>query len=208
MNPLIEALRSPACYPHPVAGVEVVETHISWVLLAGSYAYKIKKPVRLPFLDFSTLAARRRYCEEELRLNRRTAPDLYLDVQPIARTARGPVIGAPGEAIEYAVRMRRFAGDVLADVMARRGALGRQQVDAIAATLADFHSRIQGAQVPQAYGSAAQVVAPALGNFDQLAGLGAGGGVLARLRAWTERECARLAIAASRMHLDVQELVV
>jgi len=92
MEPLIAALRDPACYPHAVDRVDLEETHISWVLLAGAYAYKVKKPVRLPFLDFSTLAARRHYCEEELRLNRRTAPDLYLEVVPIARGADG---GAP-----------------------------------------------------------------------------------------------------------------
>src|SRR5512143_2792758 len=129
---LPEALRDPACYPHAVAGpVELVETHISWVLLAGDYAYKVKKPVRLPFLDFSTLAARRRFCEEELRLNRRTAPALYLDVVPLARTRRGPAFGAPGDAIDYAVRMRRFAHGALADAMAASGALGAAEVDAI-----------------------------------------------------------------------------
>ena len=97
MARVIEALRDPACYPHPVTEVEVVETHISWVLLAGDYAYKMKKPVRLPFLDFSTLAARRHYCEEELRLNRRTAPALYLEVVPIARRRGGAVqVGGSG----------------------------------------------------------------------------------------------------------------
>ena len=69
--PLFAALANPACYPHPVAGVRVLETHISWILLTGDYAYKIKKPVYLGFLDFSTLGLRRHYCEEELRLNRR-----------------------------------------------------------------------------------------------------------------------------------------
>jgi aminoglycoside phosphotransferase family enzyme/predicted kinase len=201
MSGLIEALRVAACYPHPVEGVEIVETHISWVLLAGGYAYKIKKPVRLPFLDFGTLAARRRYCEEELRLNRRTAPDLYLDVQPIVQTAHGLMIGAPGEPIEYALRMRRFASEALADALARNGNLGRERIDAIAASLADFHSRLQGADVPAGYGSAAQIAAPVLGNFEQLAALGAAGGALSRLRAWTERECTRLApVFDSRLH--------
>lgn len=82
----IERLRLPACYPHPAEAVELLETHISWVLLAGDFAYKMKKPVSLGFVDFSTLEARRRCCEEELRLNRRTAPDLYLGVVPITGT--------------------------------------------------------------------------------------------------------------------------
>src|SRR5688572_2963601 len=83
MAALVQALRRPECYPHRVREVEVIETHISWVLLAGEFAYKLKKPVRLPFLDFSSAEARRRYCEEELRLNRRTAPLMYLAVVPI-----------------------------------------------------------------------------------------------------------------------------
>ncbi|HVC11882.1 MAG TPA: hypothetical protein VNE59_09620, partial [Burkholderiales bacterium] len=77
---LIAALAQPARYPHPLERVELLETHISWVLLAGEFAYKIKKAVNLGFLDFGSLEKRRRYCEEELRLNRRTAPQLYLEV--------------------------------------------------------------------------------------------------------------------------------
>jgi hypothetical protein len=195
MDAFIAALRDPACYPHPAEGVEVVETHISWVLLAGEYAYKVKKPVKLPFLDFSTLEARRRYCEEELRLNRRTAPELYLEVVPIAQTARGPAVAAPGEPIEYAVKMRRFASAALADDMARRGALGPAQIDAIAATLARLHAAAPRADPAGAHGAAAQIAAPAIGNFDQIAALGAGPGAAARLerlRAWTEGETRRL----------------
>ncbi len=195
MDAFIAALRDPACYAHPAKGVEVVETHISWVLLAGEYAYKIKKPVKLPFLDFSTLAARRHYCEEELRLNRRTAAALYLGVVPIAQTARGPAVSASGAPIEYAVKMRRFATDALADEMARRGALGPAQIDAIAAALAGFHAAAPRAGPAGAYGSPAQIVAPAIGNFDQIAALGAHPGVRARLdrlRAWTEGETRRL----------------
>ena len=169
MESVIASLRDPASYPHPVARVDFIETHISWVLLAGDYAYKVKKPVRLPFLDFSTLEARRRYCEEELRLNRRTAPELYLEVVPIAQTARGPAIAAPGEPIEYAVKMRRFAGDALADDMARRGALGAAQIDSIAAVLAGFHAGAPRAAPDGEYGAAARIAGPAIDNFDQIA---------------------------------------
>src|SRR5687768_11843458 len=80
---LARSLLDPTCYPHAVDEVELHETHISWVFLAGPYAYKVKKPVALGFLDFSTLEARRRYCEEELALNRRFAPGLYLEVVEI-----------------------------------------------------------------------------------------------------------------------------
>src|SRR5687767_7818884 len=80
----IEQLLDPAAYPHAVASPRLLETHISWVILTGPFAYKIKKPVRYDFLDASTLDLRKQYCEEELRLNRRLAADLYLDVVPIA----------------------------------------------------------------------------------------------------------------------------
>jgi len=210
MEPLIAALRDPASYPHPVDGVEVFETHISWVLLAGAYAYKVKKPVRLAFLDFSTLAARRYYCEEELRLNRRTAPELYLDVVPIAQTARGAAVSAPGEPIEYAVRMRRFAPGALADEMAGRGTLGAAQIDSIARVLARFHAAAPRAGPAGDYGAPAQIAAPAMGNFEQIAALGpdpATAARLARLRAWTEGECRRLhpAFAARRAGGHVRE---
>ena len=78
--PDVRSLLDPRCFPHPVDHVELIETHISWVLLAGDYAYKLKKPVDLGFLDFSTLERRAHFCAEELRINRRLAPDLYLDV--------------------------------------------------------------------------------------------------------------------------------
>jgi hypothetical protein len=202
VDPLIAALRDPACYPHPVQAVEVIETHISWVLLAGEYAYKLKKPVRLPFLDFSTLAARRRFCEEEVRLNRRTAPGLYLDVVPIVQTPRGPAVAAhggpagPDSPLDYVVKMRRFADDALADTLARRGALGSAQIDALAQTLARFHASLPPVAAKDAFGAAAQVSAPALGTFDQIGALRAAAGSaarLAQLRAWTAQECERLA---------------
>ena len=104
LPPLITALLDPLHYPHPAGRVEVVETHASWLLLAGDFAYKIKKPVTLPFLDYGTLARREEFCRAELVLNRRLAPDLYLDVVPIggtsARASTSPTppsrAGSPG----------------------------------------------------------------------------------------------------------------
>jgi len=201
MERLVDELLDPSAYPHPAGPVELVETHISWVLLAGNYAYKLKKPVRLPFLDFSTLAARRHYCEEELRLNRRTAPELYLEVVPVVRSAQGGArFGAPGESaepIEYALKMRRFASEDLADAMARRGALGAAQVDALAAALVQLHAAAPRAVASSAFGAPETIEAPALGNFDQLAALDPAlergcAARLAALRAWTFREGVRL----------------
>ena len=111
---LIAALRDPKCYDHEVERVELTQTHISWVLLTGRYAYKIKKPLKLPFLDFSTLEQRRRYCAEEVRLNRRLAPELYLGVVPIGGSSAAPRIGRR-PAFEYAIKMHEFAADARLD---------------------------------------------------------------------------------------------
>ncbi len=196
LDRLIAALREPARYAHAVGRVELLQTHISCILLAGDYAYKIKKPVNLGFLDFSTLAARRHYCEEELRLNRRTAPALYLDVLAIGGSESAPVIGGGGAAIEYALRMRRFDQDDLLDRMARRGALTPQHIDALARGLAAFHAEIERAGAGAAFGSPERILAPALQNFEQMLALvsaKADIALLARLRDWSAREHAALA---------------
>jgi uncharacterized protein len=93
--------------------VRLIETHISWVLLGDALAYKLKKPVRLPFLDFTTLAARRHFCAEELRLNRRLAPALYLDVVEVSDTPAGPRFAGVGPVLDVALRMRRFPDGAL-----------------------------------------------------------------------------------------------
>ena len=110
VNPydLIRALQNPALYDHPIKYFSLIETHISWVLLTGSFAYKIKKPVNFGFVDFSTLEKRQYYCTEELRLNRRFAPALYLQVIAIKGSATQPHLGGGGKTIEYAVKMREF----------------------------------------------------------------------------------------------------
>ncbi len=120
-------------------GLPLIETHISYVLLDGRFAYKIKKAVDLDFLDFTTLSARRFYCGEELRLNRRLAPSLYLDVVPVTGTVEAPVLGGDGTAIEYAVKMRQFDQEGLLSRVLARGELTPARVDEIAAAVASFH---------------------------------------------------------------------
>ena len=122
-----------------VLRAELIETHISWVLLAGDHAYKVKKPVRLPFVDYGTLEARRHFCEEELRLNRRLAPSLYLGLSRITGAHDAPELDGPGPVLEYAVRMRRFAPGALFGEQLAAGTLEGAQVDKLAALLADFH---------------------------------------------------------------------
>lgn len=133
--------------------VRLIETHISWVLLADTLAYKLKKPVRLPFLDFSTLALRRHFCEEELRLNGRLAPSLYLDVVELRAGPNGPQFGGAGELLDVALRMRRFPDGALWSERLANGALGPQQIDAMAQRLDAFHRDAAVAPADSAYGA-------------------------------------------------------
>ena len=150
---LVRVLENPARYPHAVSQISVIETHISFVILTGNFAYKIKKSIDLGFLDYTTLDKRRFYCEEELRLNGRLAPRIYLAVVPICGPADDPRIGGSGEAIEYAVKMREFAQAGLLDRVLSRGELTPHHLDALAMTVASFHTRIARASQADAFGA-------------------------------------------------------
>lgn len=204
---LLAALADPARYPHPVERVERLETHISWVLLAGDFAYKIKKAVDLGFLDFGSLEKRRRYCEDELRLNRRTAPRLYIEVVALTSSESGPVVGGPGPVIEYALKMRRFAQEALLDAMAKRGVLDAALIDRLAANIAAFHGAAAIATPGDEFGSVATVGAQALANFTQIEQLAGTAPQLARLRRGSEVELARLTpeVAARKAQGGVRE---
>lgn len=167
---LISSLQRAELYPHPVTKLELIETHISWVILTGPYAYKIKKPVNLGFLDFSSLAQRKLYCEEELRLNRRTAPSFYLDVVTISGSASQPQLqdDGNGDAIEYAVKMRQFPQDAQLDHLLEQGGLNASHIDAFARLVAGFHQQIDVAAADDDYGEPAQVMQPVEENFSQI----------------------------------------
>ncbi|MDD5383821.1 MAG: AAA family ATPase [Gallionella sp.] len=160
---LVDALRVRGYFPHR-SGVE--ETHISWVLLTGCDAYKIKKAVDLGFLDFSTLEARHFYCTEELRLNRRLAPDIYLDVVAIGGSPEQPVLGSE-PAIEYAVHMRRFPRSAMMDRLLADGHITTAHIDKLAATIARFHAALPPAAADSPFGSAAAIQEAVLENFAQ-----------------------------------------
>jgi aminoglycoside phosphotransferase family enzyme/predicted kinase len=159
---LVAALCNPAAWPHPVDTVQVLETHISTVLLAGPHACKLKKPVSLGFADFSTPALRRHCCNEELRINRRTAPALYLGLCEVAgpreRPRMLPVgVAAGSSGIEVALCMRRFDQDALLDHLARAGRLEAGHMDRLAAGLLRFHAQAAAAPADTPFGSAALV---------------------------------------------------
>lgn len=158
----------PAFYPHAVTTpVRLVQTHISYVLLTGSFAYKVKKPVDFGFLDYSTLDRRRFFCQEELRLNRKGAGDLYLDVVSVNRSSAGGrlTLGGPGEAVEYAVRMRQFpAGSLLSERLAA-GAVGHAEVRRVAAAVADYHAGSHTDAHVASFGDPARVGATIEDNY-------------------------------------------
>ncbi len=153
---LIASLNNPAAFGHAVSYIKLIETHISWILLTGDYAYKIKKPVNFGFLDFSTLQKRRYYCREELRLNRRFAPQIYLDVVEIRGSETLPHIGGSGEVVEYAIKMIEFPQTCLLSSYAADHRFGADIVDAIADKLSDTHATADRAGTETDYGSAAQ----------------------------------------------------
>ncbi|WP_324780946.1 bifunctional aminoglycoside phosphotransferase/ATP-binding protein [Thiobacillus sedimenti] len=194
---LIRRLRDPACYDHPVGAVRLVETHISWILLTGDFAYKIKKPLDLGFLDFSTLARRLHACCDEVRLNRRLAPDIYLDVVPVTGTPDAPHLDGRGETLEYAVKMRQFPADATLDRLDAQGGMTAQHVDAIAATAARFHlDACARADADSPWGSPDAVWRPVAQNFAQIAPRlddADDRALLDALQHWSECEHARLA---------------
>jgi len=211
MEPLLASLLRPEAYGHPAGPIRLIETHISWVLLTGSYAYKVKKPVNLGFVDFHTLELRRRACFEEVRLNRRLAPALYLDVVPIQgppERARVPeadaAVGAgsgAGAPIEWAVRMVEFDQSALLTAELERG-VAAEAFDALAERLALFHGQAAVAAADSPWGSAAAVREPALANLAALEACGVAPERIAPLRSWSERTGSELEPLFERRRAD------
>lgn len=166
---LLERLQDTARFTHPVETFELIETHISYVLLTGTYAYKFKKPVDLGFLDFSTLEKRRFFCHEELRLNKRLAASLYDAVVTITGSVDEPHIDGTGPVIDYAVRMRQFPPADRLDRVCERGELTAAHIDQLADDLAAFHRRAPVAAHNSIHGTAATISARVEQNFEQIA---------------------------------------
>ena len=145
----VAALRSAATYPERVRHVEAIETHFAWVFLAGRYAYKLKKPVRQAAMDYRRLAARERGCREELRLNRRFAPNAYLAVVPLTVRNGSLVIGAGGRVVDWLVKMRRLSPEGMLDRTLRRRALHRSELDRLCSRLAVLFARSEPAPTGQ-----------------------------------------------------------
>ena len=168
---LIQQMLNPDFYPHPVAeSIELLQTHISYVVLTGEFAYKVKKPVDFGFLNFTTLD-RRKFCtEEELRLNQRGAADLYLEVLPITLTEQGYGLSGEGEAVEYALKMKQFPQDTLLPQLFDRGELTPELVVLLAKEIAAFHGKLVTDDRIRSFGSVEGIRAAFDENYEQTQG--------------------------------------
>lgn len=165
---LIRALQDPAAYAHRVKRVELIETHISWVLLTGEYAYKIKKPVDLGFLDFSSLDKRHQALRDELRLNRRLAPELYLEIVPICGSHDQPRLGGDGQPFEFALRMVQFPTAARLDQVLERGALTPEMLEELSVELARFHASLEPATPDSPWANPDRATLPVMQTMAEL----------------------------------------
>ncbi len=167
----IEELRDPAIYPERPDSVDILQTHLSVVVLSGDSAYKFKKAIVLPFADFSSLEKRRFYCEEELRLNRRLCPEIYESVVELRRDDAGRLqLGGSGELIDHAVKMHRLPGERMMDVLLAENAVGFAEVEAIARRVVAFHRIAERGPGVMASGDPEKLRNFALANFAETRG--------------------------------------
>lgn len=167
-NKIIDAFLNPEFYDHSVDHIELIETHISWVFLTGRFAYKIKKPVDFGFLDFTHLEQRKFYCQQELILNSRFAPQIYLEVLPITQSDNNLSLSGQGEIIDYAVKMVQFDHNCLLDKLLKKHQVELYHIDDLSDVVADFHEKINIAGSDAAFGSTPEVIKPVEENFSIL----------------------------------------
>lgn len=167
LPPEIYALLSSGIYPHPAEDVEVLQTHISYLIFAGPYVYKWKKPLRLGFLDFSSLAARRHFCHQEVRLNQRLCPTVYRGVVRLTREHDQFYLDGPGEVVEYGVKMHRLCAQDMMGVVMDRRALDRQHIDKILKRLVPFYEQAEVQHDPAGYGGYVTVARAVEENFTE-----------------------------------------
>jgi aminoglycoside phosphotransferase family enzyme/predicted kinase len=163
----MKGLLDPGTSPHAAKEVHLIQTHISWVFVSGDRVYKIKKPVDFGFLDFSTIAKRRHFCLEELRLNRRLCPDIYLDVLPITLDGDRPRLGGTGDPVEWAVVMRRMPETGMMTRLLEERLVGKEEIAAIVAKLTPFYREAAGDEEIRRYGKIETIEQNTEENFEQ-----------------------------------------
>jgi aminoglycoside phosphotransferase family enzyme/predicted kinase len=164
---LFDHLKNPKFYGPQVNSVKLLQTHISYVALTGTYAYKIKKPVNFGFLDFSTLEKRKYFCEEELRLNRRLCPDIYIDVLPITQKDNTLALNGDGTIVEYALQMKQFSQEDIMTHMLQQGKITEEIIDRLMTILYDFYRTQEPTPEIKRYGEVSSVKQNIDENFEQ-----------------------------------------
>ena len=202
---LIERLCAEHAFPHPVQTCEILETHISYVVLTGEFAYKFKKPVNLGFLNFTDPVKREYYLQEEQRLNDSLSPGWYLGLVPVTGDAQHPALDGKGPLLEYALKMRQFPTRQRLDLVADEGKLRCKHIDTLAKTIAHFHQSTPAAQEDTRFGDMADIIHPVLENFSQLTPLiddEEGQHRLQEIRAWTEKSMLMLQTDFQQRRID------
>ncbi|MFA7383330.1 MAG: hypothetical protein WC001_07760 [Desulfurivibrionaceae bacterium] len=170
LPPFIQSLLKPEAYPHSAPEITLVQTHISYVLLAGAFVYKIKKPVDFGFLNFTTLERRKYFCEQELLLNRRLCPSLYLGLVAITEQDGAFSLDTPGTPVEYAVKMARMPEERMMAKVIAQGGLTREILDRIITILVPFYAKTETGTAIEQFGTAQAVGVNVLENFEQTQG--------------------------------------
>ncbi|WGV26171.1 AAA family ATPase [Halotia branconii] len=165
---LIKQMLQPRFYPHAVTEpIQLVQTHISYVLLTGDYAYKLKKPANFGFLDFSTLEKRQHFCQEELSLNQRGAAELYLEVLPITQVGEQYHLGGTGETVEYVLKMRQFPQESLFSQLFEQGKLNETHLEELGRVVAQYHAKTATNDYIRSFGEVPQIRAAFDENYEQ-----------------------------------------
>jgi aminoglycoside phosphotransferase family enzyme/predicted kinase len=165
---LIQQMLQPGFYPHQVAEpIQLIQTHISYVLLTGDYAYKVKKPANFGFLDFSSLEKRQHFCQEELRLNQRGAAELYLEVLPVTLVGEKYDLGGTGEPVEYALKMRQFPQESLFSTLFEQGRLNEANMEELGRVVAQYHDQSETNDYIRRFGEIPEVRASIDDNYAQ-----------------------------------------
>lgn len=167
LPPFVQHLLLPAAYPHPAADIRLVQTHISYVLLAGDFVYKFKKPVDFGFLNFTTLQQRQHFSAQELLLNKRLSPTIYLEQVTVTKDGDKLALNGSGEPVEYGIKMQRMPEEMMMGNVISRGELTAEMVDAIVARLVPFYQQAEGNETIKEFGTAKAVSVNVLENFEQ-----------------------------------------
>jgi hypothetical protein len=167
LKSLIRALLDPKTYPHNSESVRLIQTQMSLLFLTGDYVYKVKKPVDLGYLDYSTLEKRRFFCHQELKLNKRLSPDVYLEVVPLVEQGSKILLGVDGEVVEYAVKMRQLPAERMMDVLLSKNEVSKEMAQRVAEKVAVFHQQAETSRNISSYGSLNAVLTNTEENFVQ-----------------------------------------